>query len=987
MNLLLRSAVRVWTRRPAGPALVALGVLAATLSAAGADLALAGAADAERLDDERELGDTLARIRTPGGYTVDEAVLADLQGAIADEAPQRGPADERLPVYLAREATVTTTGEEARTSSGWRILGLPEPTLASLDLPVPEEGTALVDPGPRQLPDDSVRVRAQAAPREEIRLTQGFQGQLSRTVQTAGGYQHADADDYVFEANVTSGAQRIEAYVATADNETDFDLEAEAPAGATWLDDNGTVAQPQQPNLTLADPEGGNWTFRVHAKFARDEPFRLQVVEVFDGRDARTLGRLLGGEGFRAVGAQLGLTRLASLDLQLEDRDLSTLGPAPGGLIVLELDQLRAQLDLENRATGLLVRAAPGEDPLAGLPSDQHAVLDDQVDRTRQQVDALDPARGLSVAADADRLADQRDQRLDSTAALLFVAVPAVVLAGVLLATWAAGLHTRRLKTETMVLAGLGQARRRSWTLVGLHLGPAFLLGTLAALLASPLVAEAIAEGLGLTTTTTPTPSLGTLALPALALVPVAGNAYASLRHAVKGVDPRTGRRPRSRTGRWLGAGAGGLAAVACLAYAAVTSDPARAFIAAAAGAAAIAWFVHWTPLWDALLGARSLVVDALGFFRTRSTHGALALAAGAAALVVAALVAGVGLSQAAQPDVQAESGGYQVVAQTPANVNSYASLEPTGDAGRTVLDQSVGAEFLMRVSGTDLHDASVGDEDTIYGIDSSFAQRQRHPVRSLDPATPEPVREVADSREKALVTTGLVGQVDDGEITIQGTQGELTYEVVGVLETRLLEGVYISKEALPAQFNQIAGEQRIRLPADVDPDGYAAALQTAFREEALTARTAETLAEERLDGQRRAGRTLQGVAAVGGATLLGLVGLLGFRARAERRSSDAVLAALGARPREIAAGIATETVLPIGVGAAAGLAVGLPWVSRLTGITGLAFPLAPIDVAAVATIALAVTLVAVLLALVVGAAIGAVAARRVDQGTLRQID
>jgi hypothetical protein len=931
----------VWTKRPAGPVIVALGMLAATLLAGGADLALDTAREAEQAADRQALGEEMARVRTPAGYTVAEDSLRSLQASIGEAQPERTPTDERLPLYLDRDATLTS-GDVTR--SGWRVLGLPEETIRALGLPVPEEGSALADPGDRQLADRAT-VRVQKAPEEEVKVREGFQGQLARTVRVADTYQHSEDDEYEFQSNVTPGAKRLVAFVVSDGNDTDFDLEVESPSGSTWLDDNGSIDAPEQPRVEISEPEGGRWTYQVHAKAARNDAFRLRVFEVFDARDAEALGRLLEGEGFRAVGAQLGLTSQARLDLNMQRADLSTLGP-DRGLLVLRLDRLQAPLNLQDEATGLLVRPAPGENPLEGLEASSIRTLETQLEQARQQADTeADPVRGLVLTTSANDRAESRAERLASTNELMGVVLPAGVLAGILLSTWAAGLHARRMRREITVLAGFGHSRARNLGLVAAHLGPAILLGVGLALAASPFVGQAIAGGLGLSAAGAAFPDASTLLAPGLALIPIAATVLVTLREPLRGVDPGHQGVPSPPRKRWgLAGGLLALAAIAAL-LAFALANPSTSYLAAASAGALAGASLIVAPIPEIVLSrARSLRASLLGLFRTRSMHAPLALASAAMALVLAALFAGVTLSQAAEPDPVAESGGYDVIATTPSFTQSYAEVLPGGDQrsqAEDLLSRTISADFLMRVTGTGIHSAETDSEQTVYGIDSSFAQRHRHDVRPLGPA--DPFLTVAGSQDKAVVSTRVHEALDDrSTIEVRGPGGVQRYDVVGVVETRLLDGVYISKAALPPSFSQIAGEQRLRVPDD--PDAYAQSLQSAFREEALTARSAQALVGQQLDGQQRAGATLTAMAGLGVATAIGFVVLIGIRARAERRLSDTVLSALGARPGSLAAGLATETAIPVVVGFAAGTLAAVPMASQLANLSGLAFPLTPID-------------------------------------------
>jgi hypothetical protein len=959
MRLLLRSAVRTWRRRPAGPALLLAGVLVATLLVAGGDLALESAREGAREADRTDLGDELGRVWTPGGYTPQVTDLQDVRSDVV-AGPRAGlDPPKHQPIFLERSALVTDDGE---TTAGWTVVGLEAEAFRPLGLPTPSDGEALVDPAGREAaPSGDATIRVQRTPERDAHLRTDRLGELAfATRQPDGTYTHSDDDRYEFSVEVFEGAERLTLNVTSPSDDTDFDLEAEAPNGTTYLDDDGTTAQPDDPALNISAPGGGNWTVRVHAKAAQQVSFRLGVDRVYSARDAQALGRLLEGAGFRAVGAKLGFTEQVTIPASLQPADLHPLGPGPQGLVVLPLDRMQSALDVDGRASGFRVLAADGR------------VLDGMDPGTREEIEAVvadarstgnatfEPLRGLTFEGRADRAQIEREAALESTGRLLDVVLPSGVAAGLLLATWASGLHARRLRDEVRVLAALGQDRRRSALLVALHLGPALVAGAAAALALSPLVGQAVARGTGLPAADAGLPGTTWLLAPLAGGLLVAGAAATHLREAVRGGGNLRGTTPPTPRRRLVEAG--GLAAAALLlgGVAALGGlDPARSVRVGAGAAAAGAAALLWSPLLEPILArARSLGVPTLGFYRTRSTHRSLGLAAGAVCLVIASLVAGAALEQAASPDPLEETGGYEIVAEAPAFVEDLDRLFPEEGSrageGRDLVRQVVAAEVLMRTSGIGLHDGG-GPRDVVYGLDSSFGQRHRHALRAASSGQLDPFRAVAGSPAKAVVSPDVADDLQGGNVSVRGPGGSRTFEVVGVVETRLVPGVYVSKDAFPVLYRQFAGEVRLRLPAEADASSYARELQDAARSSGLQARTAQDLADDRLEDQRRAGRTLAGLGTVGAGAALLVVGLLGVRARADRRLPDAVLLAQGARPWCVAAGLATEVLLPLLVGSVLAVGVVVPLAAGLDGITGLAFPLSPVDAAGLRSRALLV--------------------------------
>ncbi len=982
MKLLARGALRTWTRRPAGPALVLLGILIASLLATGTTLALQGAAQGAKLEDQTILGEELGRVWTPGGYTPQ---VQDLTTVREEVATTRGLDPIRHhPLFLERNALLTTN---EGTQAGWTLLALEAESLEALDLPVPREGEVLVDAAgrPVDLTGDTT-VRVQRAPRGNVTLTEDRLGHLRLATRTAGEPQHHPDDEYIFQLTVPAGAQALRLNTSAATNDTDLDLEVEAPNGTLHVNASGTANTPTLSTLEVPNPPPGNWTLRVHSDLAESTAFRVGIAHVFDARDAQALGQLLTGAGWRAVGADLGFTEQAQLPLTPRSTDLSPLGPGPGGLLVTTLTQAQTLLDLPDRASGLLVLAGPNQSPLVGLSEEEAQRVTDAVTRTTEaQADAdYDPLRGLRFEHRAHRMAEERTQRIASTSDLLDVVLASGVPAGLLLAAWATGLHVRRLRDEVRVLAGLGQSRARSSLLVTLHLAPPVILGALTAILLSPLLAEGIAQGTGLPAATTGLPGADALLVPLAGAILVAATAAWGLRGVLQGGDPRDATAIPTTRHRVALATLLALAALGALAATILLTDPATRFLAGATAAALAAAALLWAPLADGLLHRLgNPTVPRLGLYRTRRSHGPMALAAAVVALVVASALGGTALGMATAPDPLRETGGYAVVATTPSYTEDLTQLVQGPDAD-ALLQATQGVETLMRVTGVGLVSDTPTREVTIYGIDTSLAQRHEHAVEPVGEVS-EPFRRVATADDAAVVSRDVWNTLPNPTVTVEGPLGRTQYEVVGIVDTRLLPGVYLSKASFPVHYPQFQGELRVLLPASTDADAYADRFQDATAASGVTARSAHALAEERLADQRRAGATLQALAGLGlGAAIL-LVALLGIRARSERRGSDAVLVALGARPWGIATGLATEVVLPLLAGGVLAAIAVMRLGPALANLTGLAFPLAPIDPAALARTTLLALLGLLLMALLVGAAMGAWAVRSFQSSTLRQ--
>ncbi|MDX1612417.1 MAG: hypothetical protein R3185_08605, partial [Candidatus Thermoplasmatota archaeon] len=94
----------------------------------------------------------------------------------------------------------------------------------------------------------------------------------------------------------------------------------------------------------------------------------------------------------------------------------------------------------------------------------------------------------------------------------------------------------------------------------------------------------------------------------------------------------------------------------------------------------------------------------------------------------------------------------------------------------------------------------------------------------------------------------------------------------------------------------------------------------------------------------------------------------------------------LGARPRSLALGIATEILLPLVIGFAVGAALVLPAATGLDGVEGLAFPLTRVDPGGLVLATLAVLAGLLVVGAAIAAWVGVRAVSGLDQGALRQL-
>ncbi|MBW3582848.1 MAG: FtsX-like permease family protein [Euryarchaeota archaeon] len=139
----------------------------------------------------------------------------------------------------------------------------------------------------------------------ELTFLNGTLAAASAAPDPTGGYvyQHAPQDVYETSFEVSRRTEQVVAALFWPDpfNTTDLDLELVAPDGRSFVEDEGSMAAAPAPGLPVTPPlpppeeaktdrmnptfldigteevVAGEWTLRVHAKAARDQPFTAVV--------------------------------------------------------------------------------------------------------------------------------------------------------------------------------------------------------------------------------------------------------------------------------------------------------------------------------------------------------------------------------------------------------------------------------------------------------------------------------------------------------------------------------------------------------------------------------------------------------------------------------------------------------------------------------------------------------------------------------------
>ena len=306
-------------------------------------------------------------------------------------------------------------------------------------------------------------------------------------------------------------------------------------------------------------------------------------------------------------------------------------------------------------------------------------------------------------------------------------------------------------------------------------------------------------------------------------------------------------------------------------------------------------------------------------------------------------------LGSATAIDTTRQSGGFDVIAHAAARLDLREVTNARGVEVTAALQSTVVPEDRYGVEHRDDDDAEVlrvRYPVRLAGITGDFAAAQAF---GLAEALPEydsaaaALDAVIRDRDKAVVDryTRPPGAELGDDVVLDLGAGPRTYELIAVLDTFLLRSVLIAEN----EFLDIASSPGptfllVRGGEDVAPGELATSIEAAGGGAGVDAMTVTEVADDVTSANRTFTDTFALILLLGLVVALVAVAAMLARSARERRPYLAVLRAIGFRRRTVAATVAAEPVAVAGVGALAGLAVGLVVLRALfaAGFSDLAF-------------------------------------------------
>ena len=311
-------------------------------------------------------------------------------------------------------------------------------------------------------------------------------------------------------------------------------------------------------------------------------------------------------------------------------------------------------------------------------------------------------------------------------------------------------------------------------------------------------------------------------------------------------------------------------------------------------------------------------------------------------------------LGSATAIDVTRQSGGFDVIGQSVGQLGDWRGSGVEGLTAAVALESTTVPEDRFGVARGDEDDAEilrVRYPVRLIGISDDLATAQGFGLAESLPeyaSAAEAFQAAQLDGDKAIVDrySRPPGSKLGDDVVLDLGSGPREYEMIAVLDTFLLGGVFIAE----SEFLDLAASPGptfllARGAQDVPAAQLAAALDDAGRTAGLDARTVDEVAADVTAANRTFTDTFAVILLLGlGVALIAVVALL-LRSARERRPYLAVLRAVGFRRSTVALTVAAEPAVVAATGAVAGLAIGLIVLRLLfaAGFSDLAFVVDPV--------------------------------------------
>ncbi|MBI4393167.1 MAG: FtsX-like permease family protein [Euryarchaeota archaeon] len=333
-------------------------------------------------------------------------------------------------------------------------------------------------------------------------------------------------------------------------------------------------------------------------------------------------------------------------------------------------------------------------------------------------------------------------------------------------------------------------------------------------------------------------------------------------------------------------------------------------------------------------------------------------------------------------PDLKEQSGGYDVLATSTVPTDDLAA-HLRGAGGDATVFQGVSSVTntlyadvpggtLITISGKPVRYRGP-PEDRVYGVDAAFRDTADFSYEEILPgyASQREVHDALVSRMDVIVISRIYtfdennqpGGHHVGEIlTMDLPGGARNFTVIGIQSQVYYQGVFVGKDALKRDFNQLHGQYLMKVASGVDAKAKAKDLEAAFKDIGLDAVSIDEDVANYIAETRQLYTLFQVYLGLGLVVGVASLGVVTARAVIERRQEMGMLRAIGFTRKMIQKAFVMEAVLSTSLGIFAGLLIGIVvaygvYEQSLKQL-GIAFSLPVVDMAFILVVAYVATFI-----------------------------
>lgn len=333
-------------------------------------------------------------------------------------------------------------------------------------------------------------------------------------------------------------------------------------------------------------------------------------------------------------------------------------------------------------------------------------------------------------------------------------------------------------------------------------------------------------------------------------------------------------------------------------------------------------------------------------------------------------------------PRLDEQAGSYDIRASSTLPVDdleAYAREQGFDLSGVRALDNLVAAEVwggeLVTIDGEGVSYRGP-PVDLVYGFGEDFAAHSDLPMLELAPeyATPREAYEAALRHPGLAIISQAYAFGEDGRpgkhhvgatLTMQTREGVSSFTIVGIQKQVYLQGIFLSKAVVKANFDHVRGVYLLQLSPGQDAAALARGMESGMQEIGMDAKSVEDETRQLLEATRRLYSLFEMYLGLGLAIGIASLGIVTARSVLERRQEIGMLRAIGFSRKLVFRSFLLEVIFTATLGILTGVVIGtaVAWGVHWTTLRELGYPFEVpwLDLAIIVVVAYAATVLCTL--------------------------